>query len=129
MTTTHPAKSKMKTNVATLIAALAVVFAAGCEKLATPAALSPTAQTKPTTPQVTIDNFSFTPATLTIAVGATVNWTNHDDVPHTVTADDKAFASKALDTDDAFSHTFTKPGTYSYFCAVHPHMTGVIVVK
>jgi plastocyanin len=73
--------------------------------------------------QVKIDNFSFTPATLTVAPGTTVIWTNRDDVPHTVVSDDKTFKSKALDTDDQFSYTFTKPGTYSYFCSVHPKMT------
>jgi plastocyanin len=58
-----------------------------------------------------------------------VRWTNHDDIPHTVVADDKTFKSKALDTDDAFSFTFTKPGTYNYFCSLHPKMTGKIVVQ
>jgi plastocyanin len=79
--------------------------------------------------EVTIDNFSFTPPTITITAGTTVTWINHDDVPHTVTANDKQFASKALDTDDRFSHAFATPGTYPYFCAVHPHMTGKIIVK
>ena len=73
---------------------------------------------------------SFSPATLdNPGTGTTVTWVNHDDVPHTVTANDKTFASKALDTDDRFSHVFTTPGTYSYFCMVHPHMTGQIIVK
>ena len=79
--------------------------------------------------RVMIDNFTFTPATLTVSAGATVTWTNRDDVPHTVTADDKRFSSQALDTDDHFSHRFDAPGTYPYFCAVHPHMTGRIIVK
>jgi plastocyanin len=79
--------------------------------------------------EVSIDNFSFSPATLTVARGATVTWVNHDDVPHTVTANDKQFGSKAMDTDDRFSQVFTAPGTYPYFCAVHPHMTGQIIVK
>lgn len=82
-------------------------------------------------PQVSIDNFTFSPAKLTIPVGATVTWTNHDDVPHTATGTNKpkAFDSGVLDTDQGFSHTFSVPGTYDYFCAVHPHMTGQIVVK
>lgn len=78
---------------------------------------------------VKIDNFSFSPGTLTVAAGATVTWTNNDDVPHTVVSEDKLFKSKALDTDDKFSYTFTKPGTYNYFCSVHPKMTAKIVVQ
>jgi plastocyanin len=79
---------------------------------------------------VKIDNFSFGPATITIPAGSTVTWTNDDDVPHVVTSDDnKMFKSKALDTDDHFSFTFTKPGTYNYYCAIHPKMTATIVVQ
>jgi plastocyanin len=78
---------------------------------------------------VKIDNFSFGPQTLTVAPGTTVTWTNNDDVPHTVVSDDKVFKSKALDTDDKFSYTFDKPGTYNYFCSVHPKMTAKVVVK
>jgi plastocyanin len=79
---------------------------------------------------VKIDNFSFGPATITIRSGSTVTWTNSDDVPHVVTSDDnKLFKSKALDTDDHFSFPFTKPGTYNYYCAIHPKMTARIVVE
>jgi plastocyanin len=78
---------------------------------------------------VKIDNFSFSPATITIPVGTTVRWTNRDDIPHTVVSDDKTFKSKALDTDEQFTYTFTKAGTYSYFCSLHPKMTAVVVVK
>jgi plastocyanin len=79
---------------------------------------------------IKIDNFSFGPATITIPTGTTVTWTNNDDVPHVVTSDDnKMFKSKALDTDDRFSFTFTKPGTYNYYCAIHPKMTAKIVVQ
>ena len=79
---------------------------------------------------VKIDNFSFGPATITVPAGTTVTWTNNDDVPHVVTSDDnKMFKSKALDTDDRFSFTFTKPGTYNYYCAIHPKMTAKIVVE
>lgn len=84
---------------------------------------------EPASAQVKIDNFSFGPTTLTVASGTTVTWLNNDDVPHTVVSDDKVFRSKALDTDDKYSYTFTKPGTYSYFCSVHPKMTAKIVVK
>ena len=78
---------------------------------------------------VKIDNYSFTPQTITVPAGTTVTWTNGDDVPHTVAADDLAFHSKAMDTDEQYSHTFDAPGTYKYFCTVHPKMTGTVVVE
>ena len=79
---------------------------------------------------VKIDNFTFSPVTVTVPVGSTVRWTNHDDIPHTVVSNDKtSFKSKALDTDDSFSYTFTKPGTYLYFCSIHPKMTAKVIVK
>ncbi|MDB5292316.1 MAG: hypothetical protein JWL69_3557 [Phycisphaerales bacterium] len=80
---------------------------------------------------VSIDNFSFTPQVLSVPVGATVTWVNHDDVPHTASGEEgpAKFDSKALDTDDKYSFTFTKPGTYKYYCKVHPHMTASVVVK
>src|ERR1700760_1709859 len=81
------------------------------------------------TAEVKIDNFSFTPQTLTIAVGTTVTWTNRDDIPHTVVSTDGVFKSKVRDTDEKFSYTFTKAGTYPYFCSVHPKMVGKIIVK
>ena len=88
-------------------------------------------QTAPATMAVKIDNFSFSPATLTVPVGTTVIWTNQDDIPHTVvsTDDPRAFRSKVLDTDEKFSYTFTKAGTFAYFCSVHPKMTGTVLVK
>jgi plastocyanin len=79
--------------------------------------------------EVKIDNFSFGPPAITVTAGTTVTWTNHDDIPHTVVADDKSFKSKVLDTDEKFSYTFGKPGTYPYFCSVHPKMTGKVVVQ
>jgi plastocyanin len=78
---------------------------------------------------VKIDNFIFSPATLTVAPGTTVTWTNDDDIPHTVTAKDKAFRSKPLDTGDRFSFTFATLGEYAYFCSLHPHMVGKVIVK
>jgi plastocyanin len=77
-----------------------------------------------------IENFSFTPATLTVAAGTKVTWTNRDDIPHTVTsaAPPKLFHSGALDTGDSFNFTFDAPGAYKYFCALHPHMQGTVVV-
>jgi len=79
--------------------------------------------------EVKIDNFSFGPAELTVAAGTTVTWTNRDDIPHTVVSTDKVFKSKVLDTDDKFSFKFEKPGTYSYFCSLHPKMTGKVIVN
>jgi plastocyanin len=79
---------------------------------------------------VSIDNFTFTPKALTVKPGSTVTWTNHDDIPHGIASSDNAFKkSAALDTDDSYSFTFTAPGTYQYFCYIHPHMVGTIVVE
>ena len=81
------------------------------------------------TAEVKIDNFSFGPQTLTVPVGATVTWTNRDDIPHTVVSTDGVFKSKVQDTDEKFSYTFAKAGTYPYYCSVHPKMTGKVVVQ
>jgi plastocyanin len=78
---------------------------------------------------VNIDNFFFTPQELTVPVGTTVKWFNRDDIPHTVAEANRVFRSKALDTDDSYSFTFTTAGTYTYFCGLHPHMTGKVIVK
>ena len=82
-----------------------------------------------TSAEVNIDNFSFSPATLTVKAGMAVTWTNRDDIPHTVVANDKSFKSKVLDTGEKFTFTPTKPGTYPYFCSIHPKMTGKLVVE
>lgn len=79
--------------------------------------------------EVKIDNFSFGPTELKVAVGTTVTWTNRDDIPHTVVSTDGAFKSKVLDTDEKFSFVFSKAGTYPYFCSIHPKMTGKVVVQ
>ena len=80
--------------------------------------------------QVKIDNFSFGPSTLIVPVGATVTWTNQDDVPHNVVSTQgKTLKSPVLDTDQKFSYTFTKAGTYPYYCAIHPKMTGKVIVQ
>ena len=76
-----------------------------------------------------IDNFSFTPQEIRVKAGTTITWTNRDDIPHTVVSDDHRFKSKALDTDDKFTTTLTKPGTYPYFCSIHPKMTGKVIVE
>jgi plastocyanin len=78
---------------------------------------------------VKIDNFVFGPQELTVPVGTTVTWTNSDDIPHTAVSTDGVFKSKVMDTDEKFSHTFTKAGTYPYYCSIHPKMTGTVVVK
>jgi plastocyanin len=84
----------------------------------------------PAAAAVGIDNFTFNPQTLTVKAGTTVTWTNRDDIPHGLAATNNAFKrSQALDTDDSFSFSFTTPGTYQYFCYIHPHMTGTIVVE
>jgi plastocyanin len=89
------------------------------------------AQEKVSTMEVKIDNFSFGPVTLTVPVGTTVTWINRDDIPHTVvsTDDSKTFKSKVLDTDEKFSFTFSKAGTYPYFCSIHPKMTAKVIVQ
>ena len=79
--------------------------------------------------QVVVENFSFQPGTLTVAPGTTVTWVNHDDEPHTVNENNKTFKSGTLDTDAKFSYKFTSPGTFGYFCSLHPRMTGQIIVK
>ena len=78
---------------------------------------------------IKIDNFSFTPATLTVKAGTQMTWTNGDDIPHTVVSDDQSFKSKVLDTDEKFTFTASKPGTYTYFCSIHPKMTGKVGVE
>lgn len=79
--------------------------------------------------QVQIDNFSFGPQTVTVPVGATVTWTNHDDTPHTIVSTEGVFKSKVRDTDEKFSYSFTKAGKYPYYCSVHPKMTGQVIVQ
>jgi plastocyanin len=83
----------------------------------------------PATPTVHIKNFMFVPPTLTVAPGTTVTFVNDDEEPHTVTSNDKSFDSEGLDTNQKFTHTFAKAGTYMYFCEVHPYMHGTVIVK
>jgi plastocyanin len=78
--------------------------------------------------KVGIDNFTYTPDTITVPVGTKVEWENNDDIPHTVAETNGKFISQALDTEDKFSFTFTQAGTYQYFCSLHPHMVGKVVV-
>ena len=104
---------------ALLAAALPELTAAG--EAVVPAAASPGT--------VTIDNFTFAPATLTVTVGTIVTWKNEDDSPHRIGDKNGTFKSAALDTDDTFSHTFAAPGEYPYICTIHPYMAGKIIVK
>ncbi len=103
---------------------VAIALAIG---LAQPSQAEESGAAKPAT--VRIDNFTFTPAEITVPPGTTVIWTNGDDIPHTVVATNKAFRSKVLDTDEHYSFTFTAPGAYEYFCSLHPHMQGKVIVK
>jgi plastocyanin len=86
-------------------------------------------QAAPTAAEVKIDNFSFGPGTLTVPVGTTVTWMNRDDIPHTVVSTEGTFKSRVLDTEEKFSFTFARAGTYPYFCSIHPKMTGKVVVQ
>ena len=90
-------------------------------------AAEPTGAAQPVV--IRIVNFTFGPETVTVTPGTAVTWINGDDIPHTVVAQSKAFRSKTLDTDDSYTFTFEAPGEYPYFCSLHPHMTGKVVVK
>lgn len=110
-------------------ALIAAVLGVACGPLLAPSVLPTWAQNRPAS-TISIDNFTFSPPKLTVKAGTTITWTNKDDIPHGIGSSNNAFArSKALDTDDAFSFTFTTPGTYQYFCYIHPHMVGTIVVE
>src|SRR5271167_2017613 len=89
----------------------------------------PAASAQAADTEVKIDQHAFIPQRVDVKAGATVTWINDDDAPHTVASSTKLFKSKALDTGDKFSFTFTTPGAYQYFCSVHPYMTGAIVVE
>ena len=105
------------------------VFAAAATLVSGSRSFTTSAQAQASAAEVKIDNFSFGPTTITVPAGTTVTWTNRDDIPHTVVSDDKVFKSKVLDTDEKFSYTFAKPGTYGYFCSIHPKMTGKVMVR
>jgi plastocyanin len=127
---TKSAMELKKTRAGVPITTAAAVMAAMVLLLAgSPRALANGDQPAPAAAEVKIDNFSFGPVALTVAAGTTVTWTNRDDIPHTVVSTDGAFKSKVLDTDEKFSYKFAKPGTFPYFCSIHPKMTGKIVVR
>jgi plastocyanin len=106
----------------------AVIFAVLCAVFASSFAPAQPVNDDAKSATVTIDNFSFSPDVLTIKTGTKVTFVNHDDIPHSVVAVDKSFRSKVLDADDSYAFTFNTPGDFNYFCSLHPHMTGKIVV-
>jgi plastocyanin len=120
-------KKILKLVVCAVLVAMAGWAAGNRTHSVVAAATAPAGATGPA--EVKIDNFSFMPGDITVAAGTTVTWVNHDDVPHTVRSMDGTIKSKALDTDDKFSMTFDEPGTYEYFCSIHPKMTAKVVVK
>lgn len=79
--------------------------------------------------RVDIKDFRYGPTELTVPVGAQVTWTNHDEEPHTITSATGTFASAGLSHDETFTQTFTRPGRYAYFCALHPQMKATVVVR
>jgi plastocyanin len=117
--------------IAFVVVAVAVGWAIGRTAADTPPSAATLAAATPSAggPQITIAQFTFRQSSLTVPVGTTVTWTNGDQDAHTVTSADGVFSSPALDSGDAFSYQFTTPGTYTYFCALHPHMTARVIVK
>ena len=113
---TYP-RRMMAWTTGSLVAAGVVAWLAGAHALAA------------TAPTVGIKEFKYAPTALTVSLGTTVTWVNHDEEPHTVTSASGAFASSGLVKDDSFAQTFTKRGTYQYFCALHPHMKATVVVR
>ncbi|SRR5258708_36030042 len=118
----------MRKSVSIAVLTATLLFGAGAATTGVKNVMA-NAQQKPETTEVKIDNFSFGPATLTVPAGTSVTWTNRDDIPHTVVSTDGVFKSKVLDTDEKFSFTFSKAGTYPYFCSIHPKMTGKVIVQ
>ncbi|MFV8242109.1 cupredoxin domain-containing protein [Mycolicibacterium peregrinum] len=113
---------------AAAVAALAITASACSGALAAPTASASTSSAPVSGTAVSIDNFAFAPATLTVHRGDTVTWTNHDEEPHTVAAGDGSFRSPGMDSNATFSFTFTNPGSYDYICSIHPSMHGTVVV-
>jgi len=126
-------KPAKRSSAAILMVFTIIVMHIFCATSSGPALAALPASQPTTQPManVKIENFTFEPRELQITVGTTVTWQNADDVPHTATSKDdpQTFDSGALDTDDKFSFTFSKPGKYAYYCKVHPHMQGVVTVK
>lgn len=106
-----------------------VALALMASALSVPLAAAADAAAAPAADRIVIDQFMFQPTTLTIKAGSTVTWLNKDEEPHTVVSASGLFRSAALDTNDRFSFTFSKPGTYAFVCSIHPQMIGTIVVQ
>ena len=119
----HTSRGMMFALVVTAMLTVALTFAIAVRVFPVSPAMKPAAS------EVKIDNFTFQPATITVTSGTKVIWTNHDDEPHTVVSGDAKFKSHALDTNDRFSFTFSNPGSYAYFCSLHPRMVGKVIVK
>ena len=117
--------SRQTTRSLRACAALALLFSTA---LVTSAIVAAAAAPAPTV-DLDIAKFAFTPKEITVAPGTTIVWTNRDETPHSVASNDKSFASKGLDTDDKFEHTFASEGDFNYICTVHPFMTGVVHVR
>jgi plastocyanin len=127
LATMNPAPRRRRMTLVLGAVGVTALLAAALPELTAAGAAAVTAAASPATVQ--IDNFAFTPATLTVTAGTTVTWKNEDDSPHRIGDKNGTFKSAALDTDDTFSHTFAAPGEYPYICTIHPYMAGKIIVK
>jgi len=120
------------TAVTTPVATAPVVVKQVMPGMSMPPAISPAAVSGQDAPvasdAVTIQNFAFSPATVTIKAGTTLTWTNRDQDPHTVSAMSGAFHSPTLNTGQSYQYTFTTPGRFDYLCTIHPFMTATVVV-
>ena len=122
----RPQASRWRPSVLLVIGALCGVVAASPAAMAASTSESKAMHTQ----QIEIRNFAFAPATLTVPAGTRVVWTNQDEEPHVITSAGSLFASsKGLDTSDSYAVTFSKPGTYAYYCSIHPMMVGTIIVR
>ena len=127
LTTITPAPHRRRPGLVLGAVAVTALLAAALPKLTAAGEAVVAATASPAT--VTIDNFTFAPATMTVTAGTTVTWKNEDDSPHRIGDKNGTFKSAALDTDDTFSHTFAAAGEYPYICTIHPYMVGKIIVK
>ena len=127
LTTINPALRRRRITLLLGAVGVTALLAAAAPELTAAGEAVVAAAASPATVQ--IDNFAFTPATLTVTAGTTVTWKNEDDSPHRIGDKNGTFKSAALDTDDSFPHTFATPGEYPYICTIHPYMVGKIIVK
>jgi plastocyanin len=118
-------KYALSRSTARALRAGALAASVVCAAVVMPATISAGV---PPAPRVEITKFAFAPKEITVATGTKVVWTNRDETPHTVTSNDKGFTSKGMDTDDKYEHTFASEGNFTYYCTLHPFMTGVVHV-